>query len=421
MGSGEMAEKKKSPREVLAALRKEHNGPDRSIIGTLDEFEKVSGYSTGNISLDFLTGAGGYPKGRIVEQHGVFSSGKTTSALQAMAVEQRRIIEAGEERYMMFLDYERSIDPVYCAKLGLDTDHESFIYVRPKNFEHGANIFRHMLDTGAVSIAVFDSVAAMVSEKEQQADTGKANVADRAKMMHQFLRQITAPCEEYGTTAIFLNHTMEKVDTSPMGQRMAAQGIKVMTQPGGTALPFYASLRIEFKKTKKVKSSAHDAITDETDKMVTAQDIQATVIKNKVGAAFGTVALRVRFGKGFSQPYSVLAILKAHKAIKVQGAWHYFEGVASPQESGEKVGFQGEDAALTAIEKDAEWLSRLEAIASDHLASYGVEKVDSDLYDSNGQIKAQEPTQTPQSVEDAQMLWEDPDGNVVNTQTGEVQ
>lgn len=413
-----MAEKKLSPREALAALRKDHN-KGGAVIGTLGEFARVEGFSTGNISLDFLTGVGGYPKGRIVDQHGAFSSGKTTSALQAMAVEQQRIIEAGEERYVMFLDYERSIDPLYCSKLGLDVDHESFIYVKPENFEHGANIFRHMLNTGAVSIAVFDSVAAMVSEKEQQADTGKANVADRAKMMHQFLRQITAPCERYGTTAIFLNHTMEKVDTSPMGQRMAAQGIKVMTQPGGTALPFYASLRIEFKKTKKVKSNAHDVITDETDKMVTAQDIQATVVKNKVGAAFGTASLRVRFGKGFSQPYSVLAILKAHNVVKVKtGGYHHFSGDLTV--SGEPVVIQGEDTALTQIETDPTWLAMLTKKAVSLLDAYGLEKVDSHLYDSNGNVQISE-TQTPENgPSEAQMVWEDPEGNKINTKTGEV-
>ena len=405
-------EKKKSPREVLAALRKENNS-ETAKIGMLGEFERVSGYSTGNISLDQLTGVGGYPKGRIVDQHGAFSSGKTTSSLQAMAIEQQRIIEAGEEKYVMFFDYERSIDPDYCKKLGLDIGHESFIYVKPDNFEHGANVFRDMLTTGALSISVFDSVAAMVSEKEIEAATGKANVADRAKMMHQFLRQITSTCERHGTTPIFLNHTMEKVDTSPMGQRMAAQGIKVMTQPGGTALPFYASLRMEFKKVQKIKTSGFDVIQNSDEKMVTAQDVQATVVKNKVGAAFGTAKLRVRFGKGFSQPYSVLQILKSHKAIKVKGAWHYFAGNLSPKPSGEETGFQGEDATLKAMEADIAWMSRLLIEAQTLLDSYGLEKVDSDMYDSNGNLKM---------PEEGSIQWENPDGSfaAVDTKTGEI-
>lgn len=418
-----------SPREALAALRKENNS-ERATVGSLSEFEKVSGYSTGNISLDHLTGVGGYPVGRIVEQHGEFSSGKTTSALQAMAIEQQRIIAEGTEQFVMFLDYERSIDPDYCSALGLDLEHESFIYTKPENFEHGANMFRTMLDTGGLTIAVFDSVAAMVSEKEQQADTGKANVADRAKMMHQFLRQITSSCERHGTTPIFLNHTMEKVDTTPMGQRLAAQGIKRMTQPGGTALPFYGSLRIEFKKAQKVKSNTFDAIQNTDDKFVTAQDIQATVVKNKVGAAFGTASLRVRFGKGFSQPYSTLQILKAHKAIKVKGAWHYFADDLAPDSSQlQEVGFQGEDAVLTAIENDPEWLATLLTKAQTLLDMHGLEKVDSDLYDSNGQIKdgseqGSKSTFAPSNLpdEDDSMMWEDPDGDmVVDTQTGEIQ
>ena len=238
-----MAKKKQTGREILAELRKEFN-TEYDVIGSFSDINKAQrAYSTGNLGLDFLTGVGGFPVGKIVELHGPFSSGKSTSAFMAMAQEQKRIIsENDEDSLIVFLDYERSLDPLYCHNLGLDVQHDSFVYVKPDSLEQGVNLFRKLLASGDVRVVCFDSVAAMVSEKEKSAETGAVTVADRAKALHQVMRQIKDDLDRFGTTAIFLNHTLEKVATDQISQRLAARGVKQMTQPGGQALPFYACL-----------------------------------------------------------------------------------------------------------------------------------------------------------------------------------
>lgn len=415
-------DKPKTAREVLAELRKEHNTENHMVIGSLGEFDmKIKGYSTGNLTIDFLTDVGGYPVGRIVEQFGEPSSGKTTSSLMALAVEQKKIIESDVDGYVMFLDYERSIDPEYCAALGLDVNHVSFLYVKPDSFEHGANLFRRMLVTGELHMAVFDSVAAMVSDKERAADTGKATVAERAKMLHQFCRQISSDVERYDCTPIFLNHTMEVVDSTPMGQKLAARGIKRFTQPGGKALPFYASTRIEFKKVGQVKTTDFQALSNADDETVSGQKVRMTVVKNKAGTPFGTAELRVRRGHGFSQPYSVLSVLTSHGVVGLNSTGWYewpYDLLPDSRQASRKPGstykVRGEDTMLTALESDAQWLSRAEQRARSLLEQYGLPKIDGSHIDSNGVAleKDEEPITTPEYDEKP---MPDADGKVSGT------
>lgn len=385
--------KKKTGREVLAELRKEYN-TDYDVIGTLTDINKPQqAYSTGNLGLDFLTGIGGFPKGKIVELHGPFSSGKSTSAFMAMAQEQKKIIKNNEEdALIVFLDYERSLDPKYCFNLGLDVSHDSFVYVRPDSLEQGVNLFRRLLETGSVRIACFDSVAAMVSEKEKNAETGAVTVADRAKALHQVCRQIKDDLDIYGTTAIFLNHTLEKVATDPMSAKMAARGIKQMTQPGGQALPFYASLRIEYKKTGQVKTKELDALKDAEDETVSGQKITATVVKNKTAAAFATTELRVRRNKGFSQSWSVLNVLVSHGVITAgPTGWYLIPERLVPTMLKDKVKdgnykLRSEEAILKVLDASDEFLSLCEAEARGILEQFGLPRVDGTIYNSNGEI-----------------------------------
>lgn len=387
-----MATKKKTGREVLAELRKDFNS-EYDVLGSFDSVDKAQeAYSTGNLGLDMLTGVGGFPKGKIVSLEGPFSSGKSTSAFMAMAREQKNIIDSGDEKYLMFFDYERSLDPLYCSKLGLDVRHESFIYVTPDTLEDGANIFRKMLETGSVAIAVFDSVAAMVSSKEREADTGYVEVATRAKMLHQLMRQIKDPCARYGTTPIFLNHELDVVATDPMSQKMAARGIKQKTTPGGQAIPFYASLRISYKKAGQVKGKEFDALKDATDETVTGMKIQATTIKNKVAPAFQTTELRVRRSKGFSQAWSVLNVLVAHGIVKAGSTgWYEIPENLLTDDLGVKVKegiykMRSEEAVLKLLDASPQFLERCEQEARGILEKFGLPKVDGSIYDSNGEI-----------------------------------
>lgn len=348
-------------------------------IGSLDEFDMVPfGLSTGNIALDALTGVSGYPAGRITEQFGAPSSGKTTSALQAIAMAQA----LGKK--CAFWDFERSLDETYCRNLGVDVN--DLIYMQPNSFEHGANTLRPLIATGELALFVVDSVATMVTENELAADTGKANVADRAKAMHQFLRQIVGSLHNTNCAAIFLNHVMDKVDTSPMGQKLAARGIKRQTTPGGMALPFYASLRIEFRQAGNVRSSEIDLLSGQKTDQIRQQNVQATVVKNKVGDPFGQALLRVRWGKGFSNEYSVYKILKDYAVIHSdkQGKHTFSSLIGFDPTVAKQVITQGlrgndwikgEDNVLKVMEADDALYAKCRDIADQILKADGPEKL----------------------------------------------
>lgn len=360
--------------ETLADLRK-NDAP----IGTLKDFDMTARpLSTGNIALDAITGVGGLPRGRVIELFGMPSSGKTTTALQTAALVQ----QTGGN--VVYLDYERSLDEAYCTQLGLDVNDPSFIYIMPESFEQGANLFRRLLQTGEVDLMICDSVARMVTESELNADTGKAVMADRAKMMHQFLRQITNDLQKYDCAAVFLNHVQDVVDASPIGQKLKAQGINRKTTPGGTALKFYASMRIEFKQVGNIRGKVDNLILNETADEMVATKVQATVVKNKVAKPFGVAEVRNRYGEGFSQEWSVLDILVRHNAIKKgTGGWFSFptEGV---QPSGGLEKKQGEDGMIELFKNDREFFGKSLSYARRIVTQSWDVTADASKYDKDG-------------------------------------
>jgi len=270
----------------------------------------------------------------------------------------------------MFLDYEQALDPEYCRSLGLDVDADTFLYAQPEFFEQGANGFRQIqADTGGViDLVIHDSVAAMTTQHELEAETGAVQVADRAKMLYQYCRQLNPMLPRTGCAAIFLNHLLELVDTTPMGRRLAAQGIKRTTTPGGNALRYYASLRVEFKQIGNLKNEEMDVLSNEAVKQVRQTRTQVTVIKNKVADPFRTAELRVRFGKGFSQNYSVLGILTAHNKVKQAGAWFTFPAELRLNGDDDFVKLQGEDTVLTLMDEHPAWAHTLETAARDTIS-----------------------------------------------------
>lgn len=385
-----MVTKKQTGRELLAKMREKEG----SIVGGVSDFNlKIEGVSTGNISIDFLSGIGGIPKGRIVESYGSYSSGKTTAATMTMGQMQKSMNKDGDEDgLLVFVDYERTFDPEYALALGLDASQDNFVYVAPNSLEDGMNTFRELLDTGDVRMVIFDSVAAMVPQGEIDAETGKAEVGLRAKMLSQACRQITGKLAEYGTTAWFCNHVMEKIDTSFAGRQMAARGIKQWTSPGGTALPFYSSFRIFFEKAGTSKTKEFDALDNTEDEEVTGQKIKMTVTKNKVGPAFRVAELRIHRGKGFSQAYSVYKVLESHKIVRRSGAWVKIHKDALPESLYEKTDekgwmqIQGEDNVIKAIESSPEWLAAAEKKAKEILTEFGLPTADGSIYNSDGEI-----------------------------------
>lgn len=387
------AAKKVSGRELLAKMRKE----DSDIIGRVEDFDlEIVGQSTGNISIDFLSGIGGVPKGRIIESYGPYSSGKTTAAIMTMGQMQKRMeAEGDEDGLLIFVDYEHTFDSKYALALGLDSSADNFVYMAPNTLEEGMNTFRQLLDTGDVRLVIFDSVAAMVPEGEIEAETGKAEVGLRAKLLNQSCRQITGKLAKYGTTAWFCNHVQEKIDTSYMGRQLASRGIKQWVSPGGTALPFYASFRIFFEKAGTAKSKEFDALGNTDDEEVTGQKIKMTVTKNKVGPAFRVAELRIHRGKGFSQAYSVYNVLESHGLIKKSGSWIKVNESVVPETLKEKVDdkgwmqMQGEDNLIKAIESSPEWLRVAENKAREILTEFGLPTVDGSLYNSDGEVDAE--------------------------------
>lgn len=410
------AEKKLTLAETLSQLR---TGKNKEPIGTLDEFKPVEGLTTGNLLLDAVTGVGGLPKGRITELIGPPSSGKTTCALQTAA----KLQQAGG--YVMFVDYEYALDKDYAEALGIDTKADSFIYLWPKNFEHGANLFRKLLDTGELGMGIFDSVASMVTKREIESDTGTAEVMERAKLMHQFCRQIVGKLQQTDCAAVFLNHVMDKADLSPMGKQMAAQGIKQKTSPGGKALPFYGSLRMEFQQIGTVKEPGVDELSQEASKIANSVKTKVTVLKNKVGDPFRTAELRVRFGKGFSQPHAVLSYLVAQGIIKASaGVYKY-----PPELQIDDMPPKGETNQLVALENNPAWLAQLETRAWDVLQERGLEKVDGSKYDKFGvEINegvtdlslADSQEMDDEDQEDMSEFLEVGGGNKVSMKTGEL-
>lgn len=367
----------KSLQDVLSSLRK-----DGTEIGAFAGFDlKVEGLSTGNITLDALTGIGGIPKGRISEFIGMPSSAKTTAALQTAAQVQQ---EGGR---VFYADFERTLDPDYCEALGLDVHDESFLYLHPDHLEDGANAFRALVATGEIDLGVFDSVAAMVTQDELESPTGAVQVGTRAKMMHQMCRQLNPLLPRFGTAGLFINHVMDEIPTNFMARQLAAQGIKKKTSPGGRALPFYASVRVEFAQATKIRTEQVDVLTGEKSKQVTGIDIEATVIKNKAGGVpFRKGKMRVRTGKGLSQEYSVLTLLTVHDIIKKgAGGWYTFPPELRLDKDDDNVKIQSEEKVLSLMEDNAEWRGTLTTRAYELLASLegdAFEEVDPKDYDT---------------------------------------
>lgn len=326
-------------------------------IGNLKDFvTDIEAISTGNIALDVITGVGGLPRGRIIELYGPPSSGKTTTALQAAVAAQRQGLA------VVYADYEQAIDVDYAMSLGLDMEGDLFYLYQPESFEQGINIARDLIATGEVGILVVDSVAAMVTEKELEAETGKNTFASQAKTMAQTMRQMTGPLHRTKTTAVFLNHIQDVIDSSPMGQRLAAQGVKRVTTPGGKALKFYASIRMEYKPIGGVRGKQEDILTGEMEDVVTQQKVQVTVVKNKVAAPFKVAEVRVEFGKGFSNDLSVLGILTSYGKINAKSGVYRFTAETQPAFQTQDW-IRGEHNVVTAMEEHPEWRAQLNALA----------------------------------------------------------
>jgi recombination protein RecA len=254
---------------------------------------------TGSFSLDLALGVGGLPRGRVVEIFGPESSGKTTLALNVVAQAQKQGGKAA------FIDAEHAMDPDYAKKLGVDVN--ELLISQPDSGEEALNILESLVRSGMISVVVVDSVAALTPQAELEGEMGEQHVGRQARMMGQALRKLTAAASNSQTLIIFINQIRMKIGIMFGNPE---------TTPGGRALPFAASVRIDIRRIAQVKKGDH----------VVGNRVKAKVVKNKVAAPFKFAEFDILFNEGISYESDVLNAGVMHGVVKKAGASFSFEG-----------------------------------------------------------------------------------------------
>ena len=300
----------------------------------------VESVPTGSIGLDYALGIGGLPKGRIIEIYGPESGGKTTVTLHAIAETQKLGGMAA------FIDVEHALDPVYAKSLGVDIDH--LIVSQPDTGEQALEIMETLARSGAIDIVVLDSVAAMVTKAEIDGEIGDSFVGVQARLMSAAMRKLTSVISKSNTVAIFINQVREKIGVMYGNPE---------TTPGGRALKFYASVRIEVRKGEKIVDDGE----------IIGYTTKCKVVKNKVAPPFKETQFDMIFGEGISRLGEIITMGEELGFIKKSGAWYSYNGerLGPGKEKTKKVLKENDDLRLEIEGKIKENMSKLDMSASE--------------------------------------------------------
>ena len=319
----EKTKKEEALEEALKQIKKQYG--QGAIMKLGDRVSvKVDAISSGSLLLDAALGIGGYPKGRVIEIYGPESSGKTTVALHAIASAQKKGGRAA------FIDAEHAIDPEYAKRLGVNVD--ELILSQPDSGEQAMEIVEILIKSQSVDLVVVDSVAALVPQPELDGEMSDAQVGAQARLMSKALRKITALLNKSECSIIFINQLREKVGIMFGNPE---------TTPGGRALKFYSTIRLDVRKGEALKNGSD----------IIGNVVNIKVVKNKVAAPFKTASVDLVYGIGINHEGEVLDLAANNEIVKKSGAWYDYNG--------ERIG-QGREAAKKYLVEHQEVLAEIE-------------------------------------------------------------
>lgn len=319
-------------KDTIAQIEKQYGKGSIMKLGDRASVD-VDAISSGSLKIDQALGIGGFPKGRIIEVYGPESSGKTTLALHAIASVQKKGGRAA------FIDAENAIDPVYAQNLGVQID--DLILSQPDSGEQALEITELLIKSGAIDLIVIDSVAALVPQAELDGEMGDSQVGLQARLMSKAMRKLSGVMNKSECTAIFINQLREKVGIMFGNPE---------TTPGGRALKFYSSVRLDIRKSEAIKSGSD----------IIGNKVNVKVVKNKVAPPFKTAVVEIMYGEGISYIAELLDLAVDYDIIQKSGAWFSYKG--------EKIG-QGRDAAKNFLKTNKEAFEEVNALVKEKLAS----------------------------------------------------